>query len=154
MPHLSFLNSYRILRGKEDWQNHSAGSWTTNHTLLGDGRGRWTPFYCHPVFEGSITWPPIVIVPFPQLYSLILGHRFSLHKGSGFTPFLPVGGLIAIRNYISVLLGWIPFSCFPRTTGCFYRVTTLLWKSHCTFLPHFWGQGVSPIHFCVGPGRL
>lgn len=80
---------------------------------LGDDHDWWIPFYCHPVFEGKITWPPVIAVLFPQLYSLILGHRFFLHKGSGFTPFPPLEGLIAGKKDISVSFSWIESHLAP-----------------------------------------
>lgn len=84
----------------------SAGSWTWEM-----GHGWWTPFYDHPVFEGEITWPPVITVLFPQLYSLILDTGSSYTKALGsLHPCVPLPCppecLIAGKKDISVLFFW------------------------------------------------
>lgn len=130
MPHCSFSNSKDF--GVAELCCPAASSWTPNSMHTGGDHGRRMPSYCSTgVFEGKATWSSVIAMTHPQPYSLILGHRLFLHKGSGITSFPHLGGLIAVGK--RSLSGSPILSCsqlLPRTTCCFCHGTTLFWSPH------------------------
>lgn len=138
---LSFFSGYRFW-GVAEPCCPAAGSWTWEITITDE-----LPSIA--ILSLKERTRDLLLV-FSQLYSLILGYRFFLHEGFGFTPSPLLSpsprrfNCRQERHLCLVLLDWIPFSCFPKTTGCFYHDTTLLWKSLlCASVSFLWAGSVA-----------
>lgn len=113
--------------------------WLMNSLLLSSclwRKDHFTSCNSSTVFSTVFTHPWIQVLPTQRLWvhSIPRSGRFNCRQE---------------RHLFIVLLDWIPFSSFSRSTGYFCHDTMLLWKLHCRCLYLSCGQRVWPIHSCT-----